>query len=244
MHTFRLIVHPVKNMDEIPIDQALQELQSTLAVLLRQCKTLPLSANSSGITCRHYWNPTARTFTYHTQVVVPDIKSTTIKMLSHLFFNAYTLQQHGWYSQFVSGTTTSLPFATDVAGQHQLGQGYFDFGVGALRRYHLLFSKIEVDALTHAVVLRSVSAQMPGLQPSRQVFILPPTGDIFSIDDAGLHWHHVCTTSGVRVLPGVLDRWLMNMLRASGFDGRERATYITEAEAFARFTGTLEQSNI
>jgi hypothetical protein len=45
------------------------------------------------------------------------------------------------------------------------------------------------------------------------------------------------------VLPGVLDRWVMNMLRASGFDGRERATYITEAEAFARFVKTLEPLN-
>ena len=179
MRTIALIVHPAKNMDEIPIDQALQELHSTLEDLLRQCRTPPPAANHSGISCRHYWNPTARTFTYHTHVVVPDILSTKIEMLSHLFFNAYTLQQHGWYSQFVSGTMTSLPITTAVAGQHQLGQGYFDFGVGALRRYHLLFSKIDVDPLTRAVVLRSVPAQMPVLKPSRQVFILPPTGDIF-----------------------------------------------------------------
>ncbi len=241
MRTFALIVHPAKNMDEIPIDQALQELHSTLEDLLRQCRTPPPAANHSGISCRHYWNPTARTFTYHTHVVVPDILSTKIEMLSHLFFNAYTLQQHGWYSQFVSGTMTSLPITTAVAGQHQLGQGYFDFGVGALRRYHLLFSKIDVDPLTRAVVLRSVPAQMPVLKPSRQVFIVPPTGDIFSIDHAGLHWHHICTTTGVRLLPGVLDRWLMNALRATGFDGRERATYIAEAEAFARFVRALEQ---
>jgi hypothetical protein len=31
-------------------------------------------------------------------------------------------------------------------------------------------------------------------------------------------------------------------LRAAGLDGRERKTYIAEAEAFARFVGTLEVS--
>lgn len=165
-------------MDEISVNQALQELDTTLADLLRQSKTLALSDNASGISCRHYWNPTAKTFSYHTHVVVPNIKSTAIKMLSHLFFNAYTLQQHGWYSQFFSGTTAPLSFTTDTPGEHQLGQGYFDFGVGALRRYHLLFSKIEVDTLTRAVVLRSVPENIPVLKPSRQMFVLPPTGDV------------------------------------------------------------------
>jgi len=230
-------------MDAISVNQALQELQTTLADLLRHSKTLALSDNANGISCQHYWNPTAKTFSYHTHVVVPNIKSTAIKMLSHLFFNAYTLQQHGWYSQFVSGTMTPMPFETEVAGEHQLGQGYFDFGVGALRRYHLLFSKIEVDTLTHAVVLRSVPENIQVLTPSRQVFILPPTGDVFSVDEAGLHWHHICTTSGVGLLPGVLDRWLMNVLRATGLDSKERDTYITEAEAFARFVKTLEPLN-
>ena len=135
---------------------------------------------------------------------------------------------------------TPLPYTTDVPGEHQLGQGYFDFGVGALRRYHLLFSKIEIDAQTHAVVLRSVPETIAVLKPSRQVFILPPTGDVFSVDEAGLHWHHICTTSGVGVLPGVLDRWLMNVLRATGLDSKERGTYINEAEAFRRFAGTLK----
>jgi hypothetical protein len=162
-----------------------------------------------------------------------------LEILSHLFFNVYSLQRHGWYSQFVSGTIKPLPFHTDARDEHQLGLGYFDFGVGTLRRYHLLFSKIQVDAKTHAVVLRSVPEKMPALTTSRQVFILPPTGDIFSIDEAGLHWHHVCTTSDMRLLPGVLDRLIMNALRALRLDSRERKTYITEAEAFARFVKTL-----
>jgi hypothetical protein len=228
-------------MDEISINQALQELDTTLLELLRQSKTLPLSKDSSDISCRHHWNPMAKTYTYHTHVVVPDISSTSLATLSHLFFNAYTLQQHGWYSQFVSGMMIPLPVITEVPGEHQLGQGYFDFGVGALRRYHLLFSKMDVDNKTQAVVLRSVPEHIPVLKPSRQVFILPPSGDIFSIDEQGLHWHHICTTSGVRLLPGVLDRWLMNVLRASGLDSRERGTYITEAAAFALFVKTLER---
>ncbi len=227
-------------MDEISIHHALQELEITLADLLRQSNARRLSDNSSSISCHHYWNPMAKTFSYHTHVMVPDIAPTALATLSHLFFNAYTLQQHGWYSQFVSGTMMPLPFTTDVPGEHQLGQGYFNFGVGALRRYHLLFSKIPVSAQTHAVVLRSVPERMPALRSSRQVFVLQPTGDIFSIDETGLHWHHICTTSGVSLLPGVFDRWLMNALRATGFDSKERATYISEAEAFVSFVKTLQ----
>jgi hypothetical protein len=226
-------------MDEISINQCLQELDTTLADLLQQSKTLSIAEHSGGISCRNYWNHATKTFSYHTHVVVPDVESQSLETLSHLFFNAYSLKQHGWYSQFVGGTIKPLPFHTDTRGEHQLGQGYFDFDVGALRRYHLLFSKIEVEAKTHAVVLRSVPENTPALTASRQVFILPPTGDIFSIDEAGLHWHHICTTSGVRLLPGLLDRWLMNALRACGLDSKERKTYITEAEAFARFVKTL-----
>jgi hypothetical protein len=162
-----------------------------------------------------------------------------VEHLSTLFFNAYSLQQHGWYSQFSSGAMWPLAFTPRVQGEHQLGQGYFDFGVGALRRYHVLFSRVRIDAQTHAVVLRSVEEDVPVLQASKQVFILPPTGDVFALDTAGLHWHHICTTTGVRLLPGVLDRWLMNALRATGLDHKERATYIAEAEAFTRFARTL-----
>jgi hypothetical protein len=226
-------------MDEISIQLALQELDTTLANLLHESTAIQAIETAGGISCRHRWNPAAGTFTYHTHVVVPHFKSKAMEMLSHLFFNAYTLKQHGWYSQFVSGVMTPLPFTTSEPGEHQLGQGYFDFGVGALRRYHLLFSRIAVDAQTHAVILRSVPENIAVLKPSRQVYILPPTGDVFSLDAAGLHWHHICTTSGVGVLPGVLDRWLMNVLRATGLDSKERGTYITEAEAFSRFAGTL-----
>jgi hypothetical protein len=226
-------------MDEISIKQALQELDATLAVLLAQSNTLSPAERTGGISCRHHWNRVAKTFSYHTHVVVPHIQKESIETLSHLFFNAYSLQRHGWYSQFVRGTNTPLPFIIDKEGEHQLGCGYFDFGVGALRRYHLLFSRIRVDPKTHAVVLRSVPEPIPALTPSRQVFILPPTGDIFSMDEAGLHWHHICTTSGVRLLPGPLDRWLMNALRTLGLDNKERKTYIMEAEAFAQFAKTL-----
>lgn len=226
-------------MSELSTDQALQELPTSLSWLTVQAKKIQQQERKPGISCYRLWNPSAQTYTYHTHVVVPGISPSALTQLSELFFNAYTLQQHGWYSQFVSGVMMPLPFSTGMQGEHQLGQGYFDFGIGALRRYFLLFSKVSVDAQTHAVVLRSVEEVLPVLKPSKQVFILPPTGDIFSIDEAGLHWHHICTTSGVRLLPGVLDRWLMNALRAMRLDGKERETYTTEAEAFTRFVKTL-----
>ena len=226
-------------MDETTVDSALQELASTLTDLMQQARTLQSQETTSGIRCHRRWNPAARTFTYHTHVVVPGIAAAAVEHLSTLFFNAYSLQQHGWYSQFSNGTMRPLAFTPDVHGEHQLGQGYFDFGVGALRRYHVLFSRVRSDAQTQAVVLRSVEEDVPVLQASKQVFILPPTGDVFALDAAGLHWHHICTTTGVRLLPGVLDRWLMNLLRATGLDHKERQTYITEAEAFTRFARTL-----
>lgn len=226
-------------MEETGIDTALQELETTLAELLRRSKELQVVETTSGIRCHRHWNPKAKTFTYHTHVVVAGIGASVIERLSDLFFNAYRLQQHGWYSQFSSGTMRPLPFTPEAQGEHQLGQGYFDFGVGALRRYHVLFSRIRIDERTHAVVLRSVPEDVPVLKPSTQVYILPPTGDVFALDEAGLHWHHICTTSGVRLLPGVLDRWLMNILRVLGLDHRERETYIAEAEAFTRFVSSL-----
>jgi hypothetical protein len=231
-------------MDETTVASALQELDITLADLLQQARQLQALETKPGIRCHRHWNPAAKTFTYHTHVVVEGIAASAVEHLSTLFFNAYSLQQHGWYSQFSRGAMWPLAFMPEVQGEqvqgeHQLGQGYFDFGVGALRRYHVLFSRIRIDTQTHAVVLRSVEEAVPALQASKQVFILPPTGDVFALDAAGLHWHHICTTSGVRLLPGVLDRWLMNALRATGLDHKERQTYIAEAEAFTRFVRTL-----
>lgn len=225
--------------DETTVAGALQELDATLAALLQQARTLQALETTPGIRCHRHWNSQAKTFTYHTHVVMAGIGAAAVEHLSTLFFNAYSLPQHGWYSQFSSGEMRPLACAPTVQGEHQLGQGYFDFGVGALRRYHVLFSRIRIDAQTHAVVLRSVEENVPVLQASKQVFILPPTGDVFALDAAGLHWHHICTTSGVRLLPGVLDRWLMNALRATGLDHKERQTYIAEAEAFTRFVRSL-----
>lgn len=148
-------------MEETGIDTALQELETTLAQLLRRSKELQIVEATDGIRCHRYWNPEAKIFTYHTHVVVAGIGPSVIERLSDLSFNAYRLQQHGWYSQFSSGTMRPLPFKPAARGDHQLGQGYFDFGVGALRRYHLLFSRIRIDERTHAVVLRSVPEDVP-----------------------------------------------------------------------------------
>jgi len=76
-------------MNEISINQALQELETTLADLLQHSKTLSLSEHASAISPRHHWSPAAKTFTYHTHVVVPHIHSESVETLSHLFFNAY-----------------------------------------------------------------------------------------------------------------------------------------------------------
>jgi hypothetical protein len=87
-----------------------------------------------------------------------------------------------------------------------------------------------------AVVLRPVAAREPCPDARAvQVFLLPPTGDLFRLADGGLHWHHICTVAGVRLLPGAADAALMTALRARGADGAERAAYEREARSFCAF---------
>lgn len=241
-----------QHVDAAPtVAAARQELAVTVPLLLAMAQAVAPSAappamaiaiaNTRPIRCQRYWNPLAKTFTYHTHVAVPAVAASTLDHVSTLFFNAYALQQHGWYSQFVRGAmyaTEDTPrHATE--GEHQLGQGYFDFGVPGLRCYHTLFSRLAPDANTRLVVLRTVDEPMPALQPAKTVYLLPPTGDVFTLEGNTLHWHHICTTTGIGLLPGALDRLFMNLLRYCGFDRQEQQTYLAEAEGFVQFVQGL-----
>lgn len=220
------------------IDTALQELAITVPRLL----SIAVPQHSQTITCQRTWNPQAKTYTYHTHVAVPEVSAAALQTVSDLFFNAYRLQQHGWYSQFVRGEMYPLPNATTVGGEHQIGQGLFDFGVPALRCYHTLFSRVIPDTHTHVVALRTVNEPMPRMQGAKKVFLLPPSGDVFRLIDSTLHWHHICTTTGIQLLPGSLDRLLMNALRRFNLDRKERQTYLTEAEGFRQFVQTMDDN--
>ena len=238
-----LLLHPGLDKHPAPgLATAVAEVPATLA-LLQWLVAHHAPQGIPGVHCQRLWNPLAGTYTYHTLVTVEGVHPPVLAAVSDLFFNAYALPQHGWYSQFVCGEMYPLDDA-DTATKHQLGQGYFDFGVGALRCYHTLFSRISPDANTRAVVLRTVASDaiaslMVPLRPGKQVYLLPPTGDVFTLEGTTLRWHHICTTTGVGLLPGALDRHVMNLLRACGLDTKERQTYMTEGEAFGRFVRGL-----
>jgi hypothetical protein len=240
----RLLQHPaLRARRALDIESALDELSGTLPVLEYLARCAEAGSHKNGVHIARLWNPLVKTYTYHTHVVVPGITADVLERVSEQFFNAYALQKQVWYSQFVGGASYPLPHATAVTGQHQIGQGYFDFGVPGLRVYHTLFSKIalskNVAGNSQVVVLRTIDTPMAPLQPAKQVYLLPPTGDVFTIDAAGLHWHHICTTNGVRVLPSILDAWLMNSLRFANLDRKERETYRHEGEGFIAFAKAL-----
>lgn len=184
----------------------------------------------------------ARTYTFHTHVFVPGASSPTIlARVSELFFRAYELERHGWYSQFVEGKREEPPpgLSGEEGLEHALGWGVFDLGLCSLRAYHTLFSRHAGADGSVAIALRTVAAAAPPPRPSTRVFLLPPTGDLFRAADGGLHWHHVCTVAGVRLLPGGADRVFMNALRASGLDSAERGTYAREGAAFVAYVTSL-----
>lgn len=198
------------------------------------------AAGTSSVNCVSYWNPTCGTFTYHTHAVVESFGPGSVDRVASLFFNAYSLEKHDWYSQFVGGENRPLPEglvarAGEPSREYQVGQGYFDFGVPKLRRYHILTSLRQTNPDTAAVVLRSIDHPFDQVRESKKVFLLAPTGDYFSLVNGNLHWHHICTVAGISLLPGRADRYLMNALRYLRMDVKERNTYNEEAQAFIRF---------
>ncbi|WP_197484230.1 hypothetical protein, partial [Halioglobus sp. HI00S01] len=52
---------------------------------------------------------------------------------------------------------------------------------------------------------------------------------VLHFENGRLHWHHICCTPGAGMLPGRLDRWLINAMRRTGLDCAERKTYRDEA---------------
>jgi hypothetical protein len=244
----RLLKNPLlQTRAELSLDAALDELEATLPLLEYLARCAEAGSHKEGVHCARIWNTLVKTYTYHTHVVVPGINAAVLERVAEQFFNAYALQKQVWYSQFVGGASYPLPQATPIAGQHQIGQGFFDFGVPGLRVYHTLFSKVALSKTasqaplisSQAIVLRTIDTPMAPLQPAKQVYLLPPTGDVFTLDAAGLHWHHICTTNGVRVLPGILDAWLMNFLRFAHLDQKERETYMSEGKGFIPFVRAL-----
>ena len=181
-------------------------------------------------TIRH-WQADAGTFCYQTHIAISKQPPSRLASLAEFMYNAATLKQQAWYPQFQGGATAPLS-TSPLPGidRHQLAWGCFDLGLPAPRYYRQLVSLARPDPQTAILVARSTDdgPSLPAGVPL--AYTLDPNGEVFYWADDCLHWHHICCTPGAAILPGRLDRWLINSLRWLGLDQAERQTYREEAE--------------
>ena len=185
------------------------------------------------VTTHKRWCEPARTFTYHTHVAVLGAPQASLARVADLFFRAADLEVQPWYAQFRGGESRPLSEAPPAGiERHQLAVSSFDVNLKHPRCYRQLVCEAAPRPSLRVVSLRSVDVDWelpPGTVLART---LEPTGDVFEWQDGALHWHHICTTPGVGLLPGRLDRAFLNLLRRLGLDSAERATYRQEAVGF------------
>jgi len=231
---------PPRPAREVPPAAADAEAPATAEALRALAARAPrVDARADCVRVERAWDAAARTHTYHTHVFVSGVGDgararALLERCAHLFLHAYMLERHGWYAAFVRGRATAC--APGAGGAPAAcGWGVFELGLGRPRAFHTRFLRVDAGADAAAVVLRSVVAEEAPPGDVVKMFLLPPTGDLFRLADGGLHWHHVCTVRGVRLLPGALDGALMTALRATGADGAERGTYEREGWGFVRF---------
>jgi hypothetical protein len=185
------------------------------------------------VTTLKTWCEPARTFTYHTHVAVPDVGRETLVQVSDTFFRAADLEEQPWYAQFRGGRSRPIDeVPVEGISRQQFALSSFDVGLRAPRCYRQLVCEAAPRPDTRIVSLRSVDIDWPIPDGMVLAVTLEPSGDVFEWRDGHLHWHHICTTPGVGLLPGALDRWFLNTLRRFGLDAAERTTYREEAEGF------------
>lgn len=217
---------------QLDVQQAIEEAAPTacsladLAIRHREQHTQPGQFH----TTRH-WESSAGTWCYQTHIAVGDQPGERLGQLTRIFFNAANLPSQPWYPQFQGGQGAPLdrPPPQGIRA-HQLTLGQFELGLPAPRYYRQLISLAQPDAQTSVIVARSV-CDGPALPPGgRLAYTLAPNGEVLHWEGGRLHWHHICCTPGAGVLPGVFDRWFINLLRGAGLDKAERNTYRQEAE--------------
>lgn len=185
------------------------------------------------VTTRKRWCEPARTFTYHTHIGVADIPRSSLDRVADAFYRAADLEVQPWYPQFRGGEKRALDEAPPAGiARHQLAISSFEVGLRLPRCYRQLVCEAAPRPDLRVVSLRSVDVEWklpPGTVLART---LEPTGDVFEWQGGVFHWHHICTTPGVGLFPGALDRAFLNLLRRLGLDSAERKTYREEAERF------------
>lgn len=218
-------------LPECSLQHAADEAPGVAARLLTLARQAEGAATGATVQTHRYWEAAARTYTYHTHARLPCTDAGRVAAVSDCFFHAAALPLQPWYTQFAGGTVEPVVPAGGAV-RACLNVPRFDFGVGKLRSYRQLLTEFCPEPHTHVLVLRSVSAPVPFPPQTVPVYTLSPTGDVLRWADGYLHWHHICTVTGVGLLPLVLERPLMNLLRALRLDSAERRTYREEATGF------------
>jgi len=217
---------------EISIHEAMDEsviTADTLWVMAQQAESRDVGEKA--ITVVRHWAAAARTYTYHTHVQVACADSNIFSKVADCFFHAASLVKQPWYSQFLRGQSLLLSPAKG-SERALLCIPEFDFGLGKTHSYRQLVNDFYPAENCHVLVLRSVNHALDFPPDTTLAFTLSPTGDVLHWRDGVLHWHHICTVSGVGMLPAGVERCVMNALRWLHLDQAERKTYREEAEAF------------
>ncbi len=225
---------------EITVQQAIEAAPvqaARLAALAAAHRERHTKSNSHD-TVSH-WESSARSYCYQTHVAVDPQPEERLDWLARVFYQQATLSSQPWYPQFLGGKTRALN-AAPLAGisEHQLAWGCFDLGLSTPRYYRQLLSLAVADHATRVIVARSVDEGPELPDNARLAHTLSPNGEVLHFENGRLHWHHICCTPGAGLLPGRLDRWLINTLRRMGLDRAERKTYREEAERLQSWLAT------
>ena len=213
-------------LNELAPGVALREIRATLPKLMDWINWDPPTQLPA---TKRYWYAPAGTYTYHTITKLRETGPDMLELAAKVFAGGNRLQRQPWYPAFLGGNATN--FETEIKTpftQVQLGQARFDFGMRQPRTYNQIIASISPDESTRVVALRSVSG-MEVPTATKLAYTLGPTADVFRLHEGQLYWHHVVTAAGAAILPGSLDRLLMNGLRLFKLDSKERQTYRDEA---------------
>lgn len=222
------------SINAVSLNVAAREISTSLNSLEDIVNAAEASAVFNGkpsVDFCQYWNKDLGTFICHGHAMVKAPRAALDTSIDW-FFRADDNNKlsQPWYPAFLQGVSepSDVKIADPRVKEQRLFSSSFDFGLKRQSHYRQLACLAELDEHRKVISLRSVSDR--DLNGMRYAYTLAPTGDVFSWDEEQelLHWHHICSVTGVGALPGPLDRWVMNILRALKRNHAERASYREE----------------